>query len=155
MAHDDLTEAAPLIVHPRTGEVLDPRELSTDALLEARDVIVDEIQERASFRRQIDDELVARMDHEGRRSITFEDFKVDVTPPTEKDWDVEQLVITLENLVERGLISQVKRERCIKVTEEPVWRELKTLLSDPRVSDHIAQCFEEVAARRYLKVSRR
>lgn len=156
MAHDDLThaEATPMIVHPRTGEVLDPRELSTDTLLEARDLLSDGEREIRSFKRQIDDEIVSRLDHEGRRQISFSDFKVTVNAPTEKVWDVDRLEATLDDLTAEGLISIDKAERCTKVKVEPVWRELKTLVSDPRVSEQISACFEEVPVQRYVRIGR-
>lgn len=142
-------------VHPRTGEAIDLHAAGTDDLLDCHDAFVDLKREMAEGQREIDDELIRRMDHEGRRSFTFTGFKVDVTPPTEKTWDVDTLLTTLDDLVEIKAISQDKADRCTKTKVEPVWSELKTLLSDPRVKDAIEACFEETDARRYVKVTRR
>jgi hypothetical protein len=144
-----------LAVHPRTGEAIDLHAAATDELLECHDAFADLVREMRDAQREVDDVLIERMDHEGRRSFTFSDFKIDVTPPTEKEWNVDALQQTLANLVGRELLSMAKAERCVKAKYEPVWRELKTLLSDPRVKDHIEACFTEVPARRYVKVSRR
>lgn len=142
-------------VHPRTGEAIDLHAAATDELLDCHDAFTDLEREMKEARREVDDELTRRMDHEGRRSFTFNDFKVDVTPPTEKVWDIDKLMTTLDDLVEIKAISQLKAERCVRTKLEPVWRELKTLLSDPRVSEAIEECYEEVEASRYVKVSRR
>lgn len=143
-----------LIVHPRTGEVLDLNQIKTDAILEARDLVSDGERELREFRRDLDDELIRRADHEGRRSLTFSEFRVDVSPPTEKTWDLRKLQIVLSGLVGEDTISLEKATRCIKYEPKPVWAELKTLLSDPRVREEIEACFTEEPARRYVKVSR-
>ena len=57
-------------------------------------------------------------------------------------------------LVSDELLSAEKSRRCIKYEPKPVWAELKTLLSDPRVREAIEACFTEEPARRYVKVSR-
>jgi hypothetical protein len=146
---------ADMIVHPRTGELLDLKTVQTDALLEARDLLSDHERQTREVRRSVDDELIRRADHEGRRSITFSEFTVEVTAPTEKQWDMRALRETLATLVERDLISDDKRRRCIRFDPKIVWAEVKTLLSDPRVRGQIEACYEEVEARRYVKVSRR
>jgi hypothetical protein len=145
---------ADMIVHPLTGEVLDPRAIQTEALLEAHDLLLDSVKTISGMRRQVDDELVRRLDHEGRRSMSFEGFKVETNPPLEKEWNTTKLAIVLAELVEEELISSEKADKCVRHKPEPVWRELKTLLSDPRVRERIEACFEEVDARRYVKVSR-
>lgn len=144
-----------LITHPRTGEILDLNKVETDPLLEARDLIADREREWQAMRRSVDDELIRRLDHEGRRSFTFPEFKVDATPPLKKQWDVDALRLTLGELVGEELISAEKARRCLKVKYEAAWRELSTLLSDPRVRERIEACFEEVETPRYLKVTRR
>jgi hypothetical protein len=142
-------------VHPRTGEAIDLHAAATDELLDCHDAFADLEREMKEARREVDDELTRRMDHEGRRSFTFDHFKVDVSPPVEKLWDVDKLLNTLDDLVEIKAISQVKAERCVRTKTEPVWRELKTLLSDPRTKDPLEACYDEVEASRYVKVSRR
>lgn len=142
-------------VHPRTQEVIDLHNASTDDLLDCHDAFADLKREMGEAQREVDDELVRRMDHEGRRSFTFSDFKIDVSPPTEKHWNVEQLRSALGHLVEDGDISEDKSRKCIEYTPKVVWREIKTLLSDPRVKAQIEACFEELPGRRSVRVTRR
>jgi hypothetical protein len=145
---------ADMIVHPLTGEVIDPRTVQTEALLEAHDLLLDSVKTIHGMRRQVDDELVRRMDHEGRRSFTFTGFKIEVSAPTVKEWNTTRLAIVLNELVEEELISSEKADRCVRHKPEAVWRELKTLLSDPRVRERIEDCYDEIEAPRYVKVSR-
>lgn len=142
-------------VHPRTGEAIDLHSSATDELLDCHDAFADLVREMNEAKREIDDELIRRMDHEGRRSFTFDRFKVETNTPLEKSWDVDALVETLDELVDDGLISQTKRDKCLKIDVKPAWVEIKTLLSDPRTRDQLEACYSEVDARRYLKVTRR
>ena len=149
-------QMAMVAVHPRTGEAIDLHSAGTDDLLDCHDAFADLKREMAEAQREVDDELIRRMDHEGRRSFTFTDFKIDVGPPTEKVWDVAELEAALDLTVNDGLISQAKAEKClVKQPSKPVWRELKTLLSDPRIKERIEDCYEEAPSRRYVKVTRR
>lgn len=142
-------------VHPRTGEAIDLHAAATDDLLDCHDSFADLEREMREAKREVDDELVRRMDHEGRRSFTFTDFKIDVTAPTEKEWDVDRLISVLDDFVAAGLLSGSKADKCVQYTPKVAWKEVKTLLSDPRLKESIEACFTEAEASRYVKVTRR
>lgn len=145
-----------VVPHPRhTGEVVDLHTADTDLLLDVHDGYADLIRELGEDKRSVDDELIRRLDFEGRRSITLGRFKVSVDPPTAREWDVDRLQATLDDLVEHAVISAIKADKCLRLKVEPVAKELKTLESDPRTGDLIRACFTERSARRYLKVTRR
>jgi hypothetical protein len=143
-----------VIVVPKTGEVLDITGATTTSLAAVIEAINEAEKDLKSDRRQIGDELARRLDIEGRRSVMLDDFRIEVSPPTEKTWDVDELRATLAELVEEGTISDGKAKACVKWTPEPVWAELKTLLSDPRCKARITHCFEENAKTRYVRVKR-
>ena len=141
------------VVIPGTGMIV---ALDADALelAAAWDDLVDFQRDAQSAKREISDEIVRRLDHEGRRSMQIDGIKFEATPPTEKQWDLPELQKLLLQLVSEGTISEAKADRCLKWEPKPVWSELKTLLSDPRCSARMAYTFEEVPANRYAKVSR-
>ena len=143
------------LVHPRTGELLfDPKLATTDVLAVAHDeLLVDERDVRAA-RRVVDDELIERLDHEGKRSVTLDGFRLSASPPLEKVWDMALLRLTLENFADEGIISRRKAEACVKLEPKPVLRELANLLSDPRTRERLEKCYREEPASRYLRVER-
>lgn len=93
-------------VHPTTGELLDltaadPGELG-DALTGASDLL-DAVYQ---FRQAVVDELAARADARGRRSVTLGPLTFEVNAPTVDDYNVERLEAELEPLVDAGVIDR-------------------------------------------------
>ena len=150
----ELAEPLPatVVVSPGTGELVDLSQLATDDLAAQLDEFAEHTKVIARFRRVASDELAARLDHEGRRSAEVGEWHIEVTAPTQKDWDVDRLADTLDRFVEKGTISQAKASRCLRVKVEPVWSEVKTLLSDPRTAPEVSLCFEEAPATRTIKL---
>jgi hypothetical protein len=140
------------VVLPSTGELVDLSSLATDEIAGQLTTFTELVAEIGRFKRAASDELASRLDHEGRRSAFVGDYRIEVSAPTEKVWDMARLQRTLDEFVERGLLSNEKAQRCLRVKDpEPVWGELKTLLSDPRVAPEISLCFEEAPAPRYVR----
>jgi hypothetical protein len=109
--------------------------------------------DRAAFRvRGWDDELVERMDHEGVRTFHGDGFTIEVGKPTEREWNLDLLLETLDRLVSDGIISSRKAEKCVKIEQKVVAMEVRPLESDPRTQRQIAACYREVPARRSVKV---
>ena len=140
------------ILHPTTGELVLLGEAELPKLSDLYDALAEEERRLKSLKRALSDEVAARLDHEGRRSMSFDDYKIEDTAPTQKEWDMDELRGTLAELVEEQTISMDKSLACVKYTPEPKWAEIKTLLSDPRCKARIEHCYREVPAPRYVKV---
>jgi hypothetical protein len=149
-----MSTSSELVVIPQTGEAIDVKSASTDALTAAHDDLASFSADVRSHQRTVDDELIARMDHEGLRTYHGEGYTLEATKPTEREWDIELLADTLDRLVRDGIISQRKADACVVQTPKPVARELRTLEADPRCQHQIAACFTEAPANRYLRVKR-
>jgi hypothetical protein len=143
-----------VIPHPGTGEALDVKRQPTDLLSHFHDMLAERERDLRTHRRVIDDELIERMDHEGVRTFHAEDFTLEVSKPTEREWDLALLHETLDRLVRDGIISQSKAEKCVKHEPKVVALELRPLESDPRCQRQIRACYREVPARRSVKVKR-
>ena len=141
------------VVLPSTGELVDLSEMPTDEIAGQVGFYADISQAIGRFRRAASDELASRLDHEGRRSGDVGEYHIEVNAPTVKDWDPDKLAATLDKFVEEGVISQDKATRCLRVKTEPVWSEVKTLMSDPRTAPEISLCYEDEPAVRQIKVS--
>jgi hypothetical protein len=142
-----------IVVIPVTGEVVDLNG-SLESFVTGWEQLEDLASQIRSVKRELSDEIAKRLDHEGRRSTEINGVKFEVTAPTEKEWNMPELSGTLAELVAEETISQKKADRCIKWEPKPVWRELKTLLSDPRCAARVAHCVTEKPAARYARVSR-
>lgn len=140
-----------VVVIPATGEAL---ELAAPAheLARAWSDLEELDRDLKAAKREIADEVIRRLDHEGRRSMTIDGVKLEASAPTEKVWNLPELQGTLDELVNEGTISDEKAGRCIKWEPKPAWVELKTLLSDPRCKVRVEHCFTEVEVTRYAKV---
>lgn len=136
------------------GELVVPSEVTLERLADAFDEVNEAIGELATIKREMQDEVIRRLDYEGRRQITIDGFQLQATAPTEKEWDLAELQLVLAELVNEETISGEKAERCIKWEPKPVWSEIKTLLSDPRCAARVGHTFKEVPANRYAKVKR-
>lgn len=141
------------LVLPHTGEVLNLRKAATDVLAVAFDGLMEAERDLKALRSEIGDEITARLDHEGRRSVTVDDWTIATTAPTHKVWDFDRLRSDLAELVQEGVISEEKAKRCIKWEPKAAWAEIKTLLSDPRCS-RLNHSFTEEPAPRYATVKR-
>jgi len=141
-----------LLVIPTTGEAVDVKASPMLALARVMQSIADAEKDLRSAKRELADEIAERLDHEGRRSLDVDGWHLEVSAPTEKKWNVDELRGVLAELVGEGTISDLKSRACVRYKPEPVWAELKTLLSDPRCQARIAHCFEEVPTTRYAKV---
>jgi len=140
-----------LVIVPTTGEVL-RLDASAEALARAFQTMIDMEKDLKSAKREIADEVARRLDFLGRRSGDFENVHVEITAPTEKQWNTDELRGVLAELVAEETISPEKALDCLRYKPEVVWSEVKTLLSDPRCAARIAHCFTEVPATRYMKV---
>lgn len=141
------------VLVPHTGEVVDLSEVDDVSLAAVMDSIAEIEADLRSAKRELSDEIAKRLDYLGRRSVDAGEFRLEVTPPQEKEWDLDRLRSDLAELVEEGVISQQKATACVKWTPSPVWAQIKTLLSDPRCS-RLEHAFKLVPATRYVKVRR-
>lgn len=148
----DTDRASLAIVHPQTGELLDIRNEPTNVLADLHESFMAHERDLRSYRRAVDDELVERMDHEGVRTFKGDGFTIEVGKPTEREWNMDLLLETLDRLVSDGIISSRKAEKCVKVERRAVAREVRPLESDPRTQRQIAACFREVPATRGVRV---
>lgn len=142
-----------LVTIPVTGEVVDLGG-SLESFITGWEQLEDLATQIRSVKREISDEIARRLDHEGRRSVDVGGVKFEVTAPTEKEWNMPELSATLAELVAEKTIAQKKADACIKWEPKPVWRELKTLLSDPRCSARVGHCVTDKPAARYARVTR-
>lgn len=143
------------VIVPTTGEVVDLETAAAELLAEAFDAIAEREQDLRSQKRELVDEIVKRLDLDGRRSLrVHERLKFEANAPTEKVWNVDELRATLAELVEEGTISDRKAKACIKFDPKPVWNELRTLVSDPRCKARIEHCFSEEPHTRSVRVVR-
>lgn len=148
-----MTDTA-IVLIPQTGELVDVKSATTDVLADAHDALDRFALELRSNRRAIDDELIERMDFDGKRTFHGEGFTLEASAPTGREWDTDLLETTLARLVRDEIISQRKADACLRTKIEPVVRELRTLLDDPRCTHQIRACFTEVPANRYVRVKR-
>ena len=140
------------VVHPQTGELLDVRKQPTDTLADLHESFAAHERDLRSYRRAVDDEIVTRMDHEGVRTFHGEGFTIETSKPTERDWNVDLLLETLDRLVADGIISSRKASKCVKIEHKVVAMEVRPLESDPRTQRQIAACYQEVPSRRTVRV---
>jgi hypothetical protein len=143
-----------IIPHPGTGEALDVKSQPTDLLSHFHDMLAERERDLRTHRRVVDEELVERMDHEGVRTFHAADFTIEVSKPTERDWDIALLQETLGRLVLDGIISASKAGKCVKHEPKVVAMEVRPLESDPRCQRQIKACYRDVPARRTVKVKR-
>jgi hypothetical protein len=143
-----------LVPDPRTGEALDVKTAPTDTLAELHDLISGTERDLRSHRRTVDDELVQRMDHEGVRTFHLEGYTIETSKPTEREWNTDLLLETLDRLVADGIISSRKASKCVKLEHKVVAMEVRPLESDPRTQRQIAACYHEIPSRRSVRVKR-
>lgn len=143
------------VLVPHTGELL-ALDATTDDLAAAIAQIRDHEAQTAEARRQLEDELLRRLDHENRRSADVGGWHLQADPPNRTDWDTEQLAIALAGLELAGVISPAAAEAALprKVERRPDKRELTKLLN--LLDDEHAQALREAqrpsARRRRLTV---
>lgn len=142
-----------MIVVPQTGEVLDVKSAPNEMLLEARDKMVEYETDLKSFKRAVDDELIERMTGEGLKTWHVGGHTITASKATERVWDLDLLQDTLARLVKDQIITEAKRERCLRLKVEPVAREIAVLEDDPRCQMQIRACYEERPANRYVRVA--
>jgi hypothetical protein len=121
-----MTEVIP---HPGTGEALDVKRQPTDLLSHFHDMLAERERDLRTHRRAVDDELVERMDHEGVRTFHAEDFTIEVSKPTEREWDIALLRETLDRLVRDGIISATKARSASSTS--PRWSRWSCARSSP------------------------
>ena len=143
-----------LVPDPRTGEALDVKTAPTDVLAELHDLIAGTEKDLRSHRRTVDDEIVQRMDHEGLRTFHLDGYTIETSKPTEREWNIDLLLDTLDRLVADGIISSRKAAKCVKIEHKIVAVELRPLETDPRCQRQIAACFQEIPSRRSVRVKR-
>jgi hypothetical protein len=100
-----------LIVHPRTGEAFDLSTASPGQLVEAVGLLRADELRFANWRRAAEDELIARLDAEGRRLTVVQlpgarGFReIAIKANQESVWDADELDSVLADLVGRGLLA--------------------------------------------------
>lgn len=142
------------VVVPGTGEILDLSELPDDEIAFRLHFIAEVSRDISSFRREVAVELAQRADRANTRTLHAGQWKIEVNAPTEKQWDIDRLLGTLDKFVDEGTITQRAADACTRTKVEPVWGRIKTLLSDPRTAPEISLCFEEVPTTRTASVKR-
>lgn len=145
---------ADMAVIPHTGEAIDLANASAATLAQAVQTIDETERDLKAAKRSIADEVAARLDVFGKRSMESDGWRLEVNAPTEREWDLDELRATLAELVEEGTITDEKAKACVRWEPKPVWSELKILLSDPRCKERIGHAMSEVMATRYVRVKR-
>lgn len=139
---------------PATGELIDTRSIELPSIALRLQELADLERDLRSAKRAFADALALALDHEGRRSVEVDGFRLEINAPTEREWDLDELRATLAELVEEGTITDAKAKACIRWDPKAVWSELKILLTDPRCKARIGHAMAEVPTTRYAKVRR-
>jgi hypothetical protein len=142
------------VVSRTTGELIDLRDAPVEVIGQIAEDIDARLSELRSDKRALSDEITARLDHEGRRSMEISGWRFETTAPEEREFDVAGLQAVLAELVAEGTISQKKADACLAWEPKPVWAQIKPLASDPRCKGRISQTITMRPAARYGRVKR-
>ena len=111
----DRTPADKVIVHPATGESLNLRLTATDNLARALVEVRDLEDELRTFKRDISDEILVRMDHEATYTVGLPGgSKLRGDGPTTDDYDGAKLYDGLRPLLRAGTIGPVALGKAVK-----------------------------------------
>ncbi|MCK9250042.1 MAG: hypothetical protein M0P31_13845 [Solirubrobacteraceae bacterium] len=111
----DITTRPVEVVNPLTGELVDIAAMATDALALERNEIRAAQDAIATWRRAIDAELTARLDHEAKRSARVAGYKLSVTAPTVRETDALGLRTALLALAADGVLSEAAVDAAVEV----------------------------------------
>lgn len=118
MTTDTRTQGAEL-VHPLTGEVLEPAATATTDLAEALEDLAGVYERLHAYRQAIIDELTARMDRGNARTEIVGPWRLTTNAPTSDVYDLVRLRVELEELVKADVLDADVVDRVI-VTPDPV-----------------------------------
>lgn len=157
----ELAERTALV--PWTGELLDLASMSTVGIIDMLDEIHDfEYDRLRALKRQVQDELLARMDHavasgeNNHWTVTLGDGrKVSGTPPVQERYAIEPLINTLERLIEEGLLTETAAGNALRVKREPNVSGIKSLRKlGGIINQRLAACLEPDPRPRTVTISR-
>jgi len=145
------------VMHPATGELLEIGPATPlEDLAAMRRAITDGVRDLYGLAKVLDEEITRRADHEGTGTLHAGRLRLVVPKPTKTEWDVPQLSLTLEALVNETRISRAKASRALEtiVTYKPRPAELNQLLThaDPEVARSVAACRRSVRQDRRVSV---
>jgi hypothetical protein len=129
--------STPALMDPSTGEVLNLGTLelgrwTPDELAALRDRLGDVKRMIDAVLADVDSELTAELDRENTRTGRFGDWEVVTEAPLETVWDVPELGLVLEALVQAGKITRRAAEAALETQPPPApkprARELAKLL---------------------------
>lgn len=101
-----------VIVSPVTGEAIDLGAHAND-LAHAIDHVRDLEAQLRNVKRQIADELIARMDRAAAWTLTADDWKISAPSPSRLEYDAEKLATVLTRLVADGRLDPDAARRAI------------------------------------------
>ena len=147
-----------LAIHPVTGEALELSTATTDVLAEAIEAC-DTVAGRArDTKRELGNEVLARMDAEAKWTARVGGYKLTGASPAPKvEYDAAALAAALDDLVQKGVIAEGARESAIEVvvTFKPRQAGINALKKlGPEVADAIAACEQTVEKARSVRVTR-
>jgi hypothetical protein len=126
------------VVSRTTGELIDLRDAPVEVIGQIAEDIDARLSELRSDKRALSDEITARLDHEGRRSMEISGWRFETTAPEEREFDVAGLQAVLAELVAEGTISQKKADACLAWEPKPVWAQIYGNI-DPDFSRDLAE----------------
>jgi hypothetical protein len=144
------------LIHPATGEAVDlagaaPAELGRT--LDELAVLTDALRE---FRRDVELELVRRIDATGRRTAELGGYKLETNAPVEETYSVEDVERELRPLVDRGIVPRETLEALVVYPKPkpPEPRVDKRVLNSLKLSDNAELVRALGAARRRTNARR-
>lgn len=105
---------APVVLNPATGELV-PLDSPTDVLAQYLAGVREFEDGLRSAKRQVADELLQRMDHEGTWTVHLPGITVEGDGPGRVMYDAEELHRRLDDLVDHGHISAAARDKAVEV----------------------------------------
>jgi hypothetical protein len=139
------------VVHPATGEILDPLAIQSPEKLAEMLISVRELQDKLKrFGAVVEDELRGRMETRGRNAWIIGDYGLEIEVRNETVWDGDELEGVLRELVDEGVVNAGELTEVIRHKTEVSRTEANRLvgrLASP-ARDAVERC------RRWERVSR-
>lgn len=98
---DDLT---PVLVHPKSGEVVDLKALDTDPLIGLAEAVSDVLARARDAKRQVEDELELRRRAQGGSAKALTGDRLSASRSVSRKWDTNATIQALQRLVESGAV---------------------------------------------------
>jgi hypothetical protein len=119
-----------LLVHPSSGEVIDPTAPAPD-LVAVREELTRLEEEARAVRRAVEHELVRRLDARGKRTDVIDGVKLKTNQPTEDHYNAEELSLALEqagygDLAETIAVAEKPKPPALKLDRRVLNAALKT-----------------------------